>query len=120
VAENYLYKFEEQSFKEVKPGFRRRIITGHDLMLCFWRIKHGSGPTPYDLHPNNEQFGIILAGRLDFRIASDQRVVLGPGDIYWAPRNTLHGDSYFIGDAEHGETWILDIFFPPREEYRNG
>jgi len=116
----YVFFQDESAFREVRPGFRRRIITGDQIMLCFWRIREGSGPTPYDNHPDNEQFGIVLAGKLDFRIGSDERVVLGPGDTYWAPKATDHGDSQFIGDSEHGETWILDLFVPPREEYLDG
>src|SRR3546814_3105336 len=77
---------------------KRRIFNGDDMSLCFWRIKQGLGPTPYDGHPANEQFGLIIAGQLDFRIGSDERVTLGPGDVYWAPKDMPHGDSHFIGD----------------------
>ena len=114
----FVFMNDDSAFTEVRPGFKRRILTGNDLMLCFWRIAEGSGPTPYDNHPDNEQFGIILAGQLDFRIGSDARELLEPGDVYWAPKGTDHGDSLFIGDREHGETWILDLFVPPREDYR--
>jgi hypothetical protein len=32
-----------------------------------------------------------------------------------------HGDSRFVGDPERdNEVWILDIFHPVREEYRDG
>ena len=61
-----------------------------------------------------------LAGLFDFRLGSEERILLKPGDIYWAPKNYPHGDSKFIGDPETGETWIVDIFTPPREDYRNG
>lgn len=118
VGNPYVILADDDEFQEVRPGFRRRIITGDEIMLCFWRIAAGSGPTPYDSHPDNEQFGIILAGTLDFRISSDERDRLEPGDIYWAPKGTDHGDSLFIGDPAHGEVWILDLFVPPREEYR--
>jgi hypothetical protein len=120
VSDRYIWPLDDGSFKEVSTGFRRRIVTGKDLMLCFHRIKDGSGPTPYAPHPNNEQFGIILKGQLDFRLGSDERHILKPGDIYWAPRDYSHGDSYFTGDPETGETWILDVFAPPREDYRGG
>jgi mannose-6-phosphate isomerase-like protein (cupin superfamily) len=120
VSDSYIWPLDDNSFKEVSPGFRRRILTGKDLMLCFHRIKEGSGPTPYAPHTDNEQFGIILKGQLDFRLGSDQRHILKPGDIYWAPKNCPHGDSYFTGDPETGETWILDVFAPPREDYRGG
>jgi cupin domain len=116
----YIFPFQEDGFREVRPGMRRRIFNGDALSLCFWRIKEEAGPTPYGGHPDNEQFGLIIAGELDFRLGSERRELLRPGDIYHAPRNMPHGDSKFIGDPKHGETWILDIFSPPREEYRGG
>lgn len=115
-----IWAYDDDAFKEVKPGMKRRIFNGKDMSLCFWRIEPTTPRTPYDGHPDNEQFGLIIAGQLDFRIGSDQRQLLGPGDIYWAPRNMPHGDSNFIADPRTGETWILDIFSPVREEYRNG
>lgn len=121
VTNPYVFFLDESAFNEVRPGFRRRIFNGDNVSLCFWRIKSGVGPTVYDGHPENEQFGLVIAGRLDFRIGSDERVVLGPGDVYYAPRNMPHGDSHFIGDPDHGdEVWIMDIFSPVREEYRDG
>ena len=111
---------ENGDYRERKPGFRGRILAGDDMMVALWRIKDGHGPTPYDNHPDNEQFGIILRGKLDFRLNSGERTVLGPGDVYWAPRGCDHGDSRFIGDPETGETWIADIFHPPRDDYRSG
>ncbi|HEY6378287.1 MAG TPA: cupin domain-containing protein [Candidatus Dormibacteraeota bacterium] len=110
---------ESKGYRQTKPGMHRRILTGDDMMVALWRIKDGAGPTPYDNHPHNEQFGIILRGRLDFRI-NGERHVLGPGDVYWAPKGCDHGDSRFVGDAETGECWIADIFTPPREDYRDG
>jgi hypothetical protein len=116
----HVWPFDGTAFREVTPGMRRRVFNGDNLSLSFWRINDGYGPTPYDGHPNNEQFGLIIAGHLDFRIGSDERVVLGPGDVYYAPKNLAHGDSHFVGDPSHGEVWIMDIFSPVREEYRHG
>lgn len=116
----YTWRFDEGSFREVQPGFRRRVFNGDGMSLCFWRIEDGVGPTPYAGHPNNEQFGLIIRGQLDFRLGSEQRQLLTPGDVYYAPVNYPHGDSKFIGDPDTGETWILDIFCPVREEYRGG
>jgi len=71
-------------------------------------------------HTENEQLGVILRGKLDFRIgpdgANDERIVLSQGDSYLAPRSVWHGDSVFIGDDEFGECWILDVFAPPRSD----
>jgi mannose-6-phosphate isomerase-like protein (cupin superfamily) len=99
------------------------VITGELMQLCFWRISGGAGGSILHHHLEQEQFGIIVRGQLDFRIgeADDQaRVVLGAGEIYLAPRSVWHGDSVFIGDDELDEVWILDVFAPPREDLRNG
>jgi mannose-6-phosphate isomerase-like protein (cupin superfamily) len=115
-----VWPYDDSAFKQTSPGMRRRIFNGKDMSLCFWRIADGHGPTPYDGHTNNEQFGLIIAGQLDFRLGSDRRALLGPGDVYYAPKNMPHGDSHFIGDPTHGEVWIMDVFSPVREEYRDG
>ncbi len=118
---NKLWRADEDgAFREVKPGMRRRILTGDNMMVCLWRIQPGIAPTPYDGHPDNEQFGIILRGGLDFRLGGEERHRLNPGDVYWAPKGLPHGDSRFIADPATGETWIADVFVPPREDYRNG
>ena len=119
-ANPHVWHFDDNAFREPTPGMRRRIFNGDNLSMSFWRIADGYGPTPYAGHPDNEQFGLIMAGQLDFRIGSNERVLLKPGDVYYAPKDLAHGDSRFIGDPAHGEVWIMDIFSPVREEYRNG
>ncbi|MDY7103781.1 MAG: cupin domain-containing protein [Actinomycetota bacterium] len=120
-ASTYCYFFEEDAFVETdRPGFRRRVITGTDLQLCFWRIKGGATGSVLHNHTEQEQLGIIVRGQLDFRIStdpdSDERTVLGAGEVYLAPRNVWHGDSVFIGDDTYDECWILDVFSPPRPD----
>lgn len=117
---NYVYFLDESAFEETdRPGFRRRVVTGGNLMLWFWRIKGGSTGSFLHHHPDNEQLGIVMRGRLDFRIGGqdvEERRVLGPGDLYLAPPGVWHGDSVFIGDDDYDECWILDVFAPPRED----
>lgn len=124
VAEHYCYFFDEEKFKETdRPGFRRRIITGEQLQLCFWRIKGGATGSFLHKHDDHEQLGIIMRGALDFRIGEDDptdRVVLNEHEGYLAPTSIWHGDSVFIGDEEFDECWILDIFAPPRDDLRAG
>lgn len=114
----YCYFFDEDLFEETdRPGFRRRIVTGHNLQLWFWRIKGGADGSFLHNHPTNEQLGIIMRGTLDFRIGDEDdpsRKVLHAGDFYLAPQSVWHGESVFIGDDEYGEVWILDVFAPPR------
>jgi mannose-6-phosphate isomerase-like protein (cupin superfamily) len=119
-ANTYVHFFDEEAFTETgRPGFRRRVITGDALQLCFWRIRGGSTGSVLHRHPDNEQLGIIFKGKLDFKIGADdsvKRVVLAAGDVYIAPRDVPHGESIFIGDDEYGECWILDVFAPPRPD----
>jgi mannose-6-phosphate isomerase-like protein (cupin superfamily) len=125
LTNQYCYFYEDEAFNETdRAGFRRRVITGDALQLCFWRIAGGSTGSILHRHPDHEQLGIIARGALDFRIDPDpdnqDRVVIKAGEVYLAPRNVWHGDSVFIGDDEYGECWILDVFSPPREDLRNG
>ena len=123
-AHQYCYFFEDDAFRETdRAGFRRRVITGDALQLCFWRIKGGATGSFLHHHVEHEQLGIVMRGRLDFRIGDDPqngtRVVLDEGGAYLAPRSIWHGDSVFIGDDEYGECWILDVFVPPRDDLRS-
>ncbi len=119
-----VFFFDEDEFVETsRPGFRRRVMTGDGLQLCFWRIAGGTPGSYLHHHPEHEQLGIIVRGALDFRIGDEanppgeqERIVLGPGDSYLAYRGVWHGDSVFVGDDEYNECWILDVFSPPRED----
>ena len=124
LAEQYCYFYDDAEFEETaRPGFRRRVITGHQLQLCFWRIAGGATGSYLHRHDENEQLGIVVRGALDFRIGDpddERRVVLNTGDVYLAPTNVWHGDSVFVGDEELDECWILDVFAPPRADLLDG
>ena len=120
LAEHFCHFFDDAAFEPTaRDGFRRRVITGAQLQLCFWRIAGGATGSYLHRHGEHEQLGIIARGALDFRIGDpedDRRVVLREGDVYLAPTNVWHGDSVFIGDDEFDECWILDVFAPPRDD----
>jgi hypothetical protein len=124
LTNHYCYFYEADKFNDTdRPGFRRRVITGELLQLCFWRIDGGATGSFLHHHVDQEQLGIVVRGKLDFRIGEpddEERVVLGQGEVYLAPRAVWHGDSVFVGDDELNEVWILDVFAPPREDLRNG
>ena len=119
----FLYFFDEENFQPTdRPGFRRSIVDGDEIQLCFWRIAGGSKGSFMHKHDDHEQLGIIFRGSLDFRIGdkdSEERKVLKTGDVYVAPKGVWHGDSVFLGDEEFDECWILDLFSPPRDDLRN-
>lgn len=124
LTDQYVWFDDDEAFHETeRPGFRRRVVTGDTLQLCFWRIRGGATGSVLHNHTESEQLGVIVRGALDFRIGdadSGERHVLRSGEFYLAPKGVWHGDSVFIGDDERGECWILDVFSPPRDDLRNG
>ncbi len=124
LTDQYCYFLDDDEFRETdRPGFRRRVITGDNLQLCFWRIAGGATGSFLHKHDDHEQLGIIVRGALDFRIGDDdpqERVVLGENEVYLANQGVWHGDSVFVGDDEYDECWILDVFAPPRDDLRDG
>ena len=125
LTNQYCYFYDDDLFADTdRDGFRRRVITGDGLQLCFWRIAGGATGSFLHRHEDHEQLGVIVRGKLDFRInddpESEERVVLGEGEAYIAPKGVWHGDSVFIGDDEYNECWILDVFTPPRDDLLAG
>ena len=124
LSDQYCHFLDHDAFQETdRPGFRRRVITGENLQLCFWRIAGGSTGSFLHKHDDHEQLGIIARGKLDFRIGeqtSTDRSVIGQNEAYLAPQGVWHGDSVFVGDDEYDECWILDVFSPPRDDLREG
>ena len=124
LSDQYCHFLDHDAFQETdRPGFRRRVITGEKLQLCFWRIAGGSTGSFLHKHDDHEQLGIIARGKLDFRIGeqtSTDRSVIGQTEVYLAPQGVWHGDSVFVGDDEYDECWILDVFSPPRDDLREG
>jgi len=122
LSNQYCHFLDDTAFVDTdRPGFRRRVITGDQLQLCFWRITGGASGSILHRHDTHEQLGIIFRGGLDFRIGDEadrRRVVLNAGDVYLAPQSVWHGDSIFLGDEEYDECWILDVFAPPRDDLR--
>ena len=125
LASQYVHFFDDDEFVETdRPGFRRRVITGENLQLCFWRIAGGATGSFLHKHDEHEQLGIIVRGTLDFRIDDDpearsdgtDRQIVDRYQAYLAPPGVWHGDSVFIGDDELNECWILDVFSPPRAD----
>lgn len=86
-----------------------KAITGDKLQLVWAKIQP-EGAYVMHSHPH-EQFGILLQGRMKLRVGDEERVI-GPGDIWYAPPNTVHG-----GELLSDEPVIfVDVFHPVRED----
>ncbi len=77
LANQYCHFFEDEEFKETdRAGFRRRVITGKNLQLCFWRIAGGSEGSFLHKHDEHEQLGIIVRGALGAIVLVDSRRIV--------------------------------------------
>lgn len=92
------------------PGLSTRIFVGDNVMLSVVRIEpHSEGAV--HSHPE-EQWGLLLEGEC-VRIQDDEEFHMKGGDFWHTPGGVKHG----IRTGDLGAT-VLDIFSPPRKEYR--
>jgi len=96
--------------RELTDGVSTRIFAGENAMVSVVRITANRRGQIHS-HPE-EQWGLLLEGD-GIRIQGGKEYQVGPGDLWCTPENTEHG---FIA-GENGAV-ILDIFSPPREEYK--
>ena len=95
---------------EMMPGvIRRTLSTSKDMMLIDVVLEKGA-IVPFHSHPH-EQIGYLASGRVLFELG-DERRELGPGDSWLVPPNVLHQVTALEPSL------AIDVFSPPREEYR--
>jgi quercetin dioxygenase-like cupin family protein len=93
------------------PGVQMNVMTGGAMMANWVRIDPGAG-VPTHAHPH-EQIGLVLEGTIEMTIAGETRT-LAPGHAYTIPGHLPHS-----AVAGPDGCLVLDIFSPPREEYRS-
>ena len=105
-----IYDQESLEPKEIHPGVKVRIIHGENIMMMLVDISPGA-TVPTHTH-ENEQAGRVLSG--SFKLVIDGKEHdLKEGDHYMIPSNVPH--------SAHGtssNSLALDIFSPPREDYK--
>lgn len=97
--------------RRLAEGLQARIYPGDQSMLSIVQIApHSQGQV--HKHPE-EQWGVLLEGSC-IRIQDGEEVAMKVGDFWHTPGNVMHG----IRTEGEGAR-VLDIFSPPRPEYRN-
>jgi quercetin dioxygenase-like cupin family protein len=96
--------------RTLADGLDTRIFPGENVMLSVVRIAANRSGEVHD-HPQ-EQWGVLLEGS-GVRIQDGVEHEVGIGDFWQTPGNVPHG---FRAGPEGA--LVLDIFSPPREEYR--
>ena len=104
------YDSSEVQRKEIAPGVSIRTMWGEKVMMSVVEIAP-HGVVPNHSHPH-EQAGIMMQGEFDMTIGGETRR-LKPGDAYVIPGGVEHS---VVGSE--GWSLALDIFSPPREEYK--
>lgn len=96
--------------RRLADGLETRIFSGENVMLSVVRVApHTSGEV--HSHPQ-EQWGVLLEGS-GVRIQDGVAHPVTAGDFWQTPGNVSHG---FTAGPEGAV--VLDVFSPPREEYR--
>lgn len=96
--------------RTLSEGITTRIFPGEQAMLSVVRIEPHSEGTVHS-HPQ-EQWGVLLEGEC-VRIQGDEEIPMKAGDFWHTPGGVSHGIRT-AGSA----ALVLDIFAPPRDEYR--
>ena len=98
--------------RKLGEGIATRIFPGDQAMLSVVTIAPHSTGTLHS-HPQ-EQWGVLLEGSL-VRIQGGQEVARLAGNFWGTPGGVEHS----VRTGEEGAV-VLDIFAPPRDEYRKG
>lgn len=96
--------------RKLAEGVNASIFPGEQAMLSVVRIEPNATGSMHS-HPE-EQWGVLLEGRCT-RIQGGEEVEVTVGDFWHTPGGVTHG----IRTASQRAV-ILDIFSPPRAEYR--
>ena len=106
----YFFGLDELKEKEIAPNVKIRTISGEKMMISYVTLAPHA-EVPLHNHPH-EQVGIILEGEMEFTIGNETRICK-KGDTYVIPGGVMHGVRVLDKPAV-----AMDIFSPPREEYR--
>jgi quercetin dioxygenase-like cupin family protein len=96
--------------RELAPGITTRIFPGDQAMLSVVRLEPNAEGQMHQ-HPQ-EQWGVLLEGSAR-RIQGGEEVAVEKGDFWRTPGNVPHT----MKAGPEGAV-VLDIFSPPRDEYR--
>ena len=104
------FDVDELNSKQIMDGAKIRVAYGEKIMMSYVNID-ANATIPEHSHPH-EQMGMFLEGEAEFTIGDETRVVK-PGMAYLVPSNVIH--KVVTSDKP---VLALDIFSPPREEYK--
>ena len=96
--------------RELAPGLTTRIFAGEHAMLSVVEISPNAQGTLH--HHPEEQWGVLLEGSA-IRVQGGEEIEVRKGDFWRTPGHVPHT----MRAGPEGAR-VLDIFSPPRAEYR--
>jgi len=105
------FDLSRQPSHTIFPGVTITTAWGEHLMMSFVHFERGDARVPEHRHPH-EQMGMGLEGEFELVIDGEPRVIR-QGDAYCVPPNVPHSARSLEGPAK-----ALDIFPPPRDDYK--
>jgi len=97
-------------FRKLAEGMTTRIFPGDNVTISVVRLAPNAAGAVHS-HPQ-EQWGVLLEGS-GVRIQDGTEHAVRAGDLWRTPGGVAHG---FRAGPEGA--LVLDVFSPPREEYR--
>ena len=107
---DYFLTERDAARHDIFPGVCIHTVWGSGLMLSVVHMEPRALVAEH--HHPHEQMGMVLEGTAEFTVGGECRV-LGPGDMYRIPGNVRH-KVVALGDPVRA----LDVFYPPREDYK--
>lgn len=104
------YEIDKLPSFEPVPGISMNVMVGGRMMANWVRIEPGAS-VPTHAH-EHEQIGLVVEGEILMTIGDETRA-LTPGHAYTIPGNLPHA-----AVAGSQGCLVIDIFSPPREDYR--
>jgi len=96
--------------RQLAEGLSARVFVGENAMLSVVSIEPNSAG---NIHSHaEEQWGVLLEGEC-IRIQGDEEVQVKAGDFWHTPGGVTHSIR-----TEDVSAVVLDIFSPPRPEYK--
>jgi len=115
MADTHFFNLHDLSqgiVRDLADGVKTRIFPGENVMVSVVRITPNRAGQIH--HHPQEQWGVLLEGS-GVRVQDGVEHPVKAGDFWQTPGNVPHG---FIAGPDGAV--ILDIFSPPREEYKKG
>ncbi len=100
---------EAKTVKMFEGVTRKTLAIGEKMLLAEFTFRRGA-IVPSHTHPH-EQVGYVVKGKVNLRIG-EQKYLLGTGDSYYIKPNMEHSAELIE------ESVIIDVFSPPREDYK--